>query len=187
MFEISDIKALRRKLGLTQANVAKKAKVSQSLIAKIEAGRLDPSYGNAKRILEALQSLTEHNELKAKDIMTARIISANQGERLADVAKLMKRNAVSQILIMQGNSVVGLVAESTILDAVESAVESGKDYAKLSCESVMEPSPPTISKDAPISAIRDLLKHFPLLVVSDRGKPEGVITKADIIAHLGKL
>jgi len=43
-FEINEVKDIRKRLGLTQLELAKRANVSQSLIAKIEAGRIDPRY-----------------------------------------------------------------------------------------------------------------------------------------------
>ena len=54
VIEIREIKEIRKKLGLTQGQLANMANVSQSLIAKIEAGRLDPTYSNATKIFEAL-------------------------------------------------------------------------------------------------------------------------------------
>ncbi|MFQ5647816.1 MAG: helix-turn-helix transcriptional regulator, partial [Candidatus Aenigmatarchaeota archaeon] len=43
MQEITEIRKIRKKLGLTQSQLAQEARVSQSLIAKIEAGKLDPT------------------------------------------------------------------------------------------------------------------------------------------------
>ena len=48
MFELNEISRLRKQLGLTQAELAKLSGVSQSLIAKLEAGKIEPSYSKAK-------------------------------------------------------------------------------------------------------------------------------------------
>ena len=42
MDELIELKKLRKKLGLTQNQLAKRANVSQSLIAKIESNKIDP-------------------------------------------------------------------------------------------------------------------------------------------------
>ncbi|MBI2079314.1 helix-turn-helix domain-containing protein, partial [Candidatus Micrarchaeota archaeon] len=42
--DVSKLGSLRRKLGITQKELAKLAGVSQSLIAKIEMGKIDPAY-----------------------------------------------------------------------------------------------------------------------------------------------
>jgi transcriptional regulator with XRE-family HTH domain len=48
------LKYLRMTRELTQADLAKKSKVSQSTIAQIESGRKDPSISTLKQIAEAL-------------------------------------------------------------------------------------------------------------------------------------
>ncbi len=53
--ELSEIKHLRKKFGLTQSQLAKLSGVSQSLIAKIEADRIDPTFSKAQKIFEAIK------------------------------------------------------------------------------------------------------------------------------------
>ena len=63
---------LRRQLGLTQKELARKAGVSQSLIAKVESGLIDPAYSKVVQLFQALELElhTQENVLHAKDIMT---------------------------------------------------------------------------------------------------------------------
>ena len=46
--------AWRKERGLTQEGLARASKVSEGLVALIESGRRQPSYGNAQRIAAAL-------------------------------------------------------------------------------------------------------------------------------------
>jgi predicted transcriptional regulator len=45
----------------------------------------------------------------------------------------------------------------------------------------MPSPPPTITRDANISIITGLLKFYPLILIIQKEKIEGVITKADLI------
>jgi predicted transcriptional regulator len=46
--QLEDIAKKRRRLGLKQAELAKLSGVSQSLVAKLESGRIDSSYTKVK-------------------------------------------------------------------------------------------------------------------------------------------
>lgn len=48
------LKYLRERLEMTQADLATKAKISQSTIAQIESGKKDPSIATVKKIAQAL-------------------------------------------------------------------------------------------------------------------------------------
>ena len=64
--ELNEIKIIRKKYGLTQSKLANIANVSQSLIAKIESGRIDPTYSNAQKIFSALDTLRKDKEKNSK-------------------------------------------------------------------------------------------------------------------------
>jgi predicted transcriptional regulator len=51
---------------------------------------------------------------------------------------------------------------------------------------IMEESPPVISKTASTQIISNLLKHYPMVLVSESGKLIGLITKADLLSKLYK-
>ncbi|HLC95737.1 MAG TPA: CBS domain-containing protein [Candidatus Nanoarchaeia archaeon] len=175
--EISDIKKVRKQLELTQKQLADRARVSQSLIAKVEAGQLDPTYSNAQKIFEALDELRDRQEAKASDIMNSKIISVTPSENIKDAIKMMKKFNISQMPVIEDHKSIGLVSESSILEALL----HGK-AAKV--RDVMSEAPPVISGKTSLAVITELLKYFPLVLVSDAGKLTGLVTKADLLAKL---
>ena len=70
--ELSDIKKLRIKIGMSQTELASKAKVSQAHIAKIENGKVDPRYSTVDRIFRCLK---EEQKDHCSKYMTGRIYS----------------------------------------------------------------------------------------------------------------
>ena len=69
-YELNEIKKIRKNLGLTQTELAKMANVSQSIIAKIESGKIDPTFTKTKKIFETLDDLENKEEIKADELMT---------------------------------------------------------------------------------------------------------------------
>src|SRR5208282_3870818 len=64
---IEEIGRRRRLLALSQKELANSLGVSQSMIAKIESGRISPSYLKTKAIFDMLEGLERKNEVKAKE------------------------------------------------------------------------------------------------------------------------
>lgn len=175
--ELEQIKSLRKKFGLTQAQLAKMANVSQSLIAKTEAGRIDPTYSNVKKIFSALNDFGKKHELKAADIMNDRIVSVQPDEDIEEAIKKMKKFNISQMPVISDHKSVGLVTEAIVLDGLLN--KKGKKV-----ENIMTDSPPVVPKNTSANAIMNLLQFAPMILVSDDGKLEGVITKADVIEKM---
>ena len=177
--EIDDIKKIRKKLGITQTELAMLASVSQSLIAKVEAGSIDPTYSNARKILDALNAIGKSKEKKAIDVMTRKIVFISPDDSIHAAIDKMKKFNISQIPVLSSEKCIGLVSESGILNAVF----KGKGQK---VNDVMEEVPPIISKSSGISVITELLKFYSIVLVAEKGKIIGIISKSDIISEINR-
>lgn len=180
--DIKELKILRKRHNLTQSQLAKLAGVSQSLVAKVESGVIDPSYTNFRRLYEVLTGLQESNEPKARDLMTEKLITASRDSTLPDIIKKMKQHGISQLPVMERESIIGLVSETDVIEMLH----EGRDVRKLKASDVMENVPPTVPVETPLRVVTELLRVSPLIVITDKGKAKGVITKADILNRLAK-
>ena len=178
-YELEEVKKIRKKLELTQTELANRAGVSQSLIAKIESGRIDPTYTKTKKIFSALSELEKKEEIKAEQLMTSKIISIAPESAVKEAISKMKKSGISQLPVIEEHKLVGLVSESTILDALLN--QKGKLVKE-----VMHESPPIVSKTTSIQVISNLLKHYPMVLVSEEGRLIGLITKSDLLGKLYK-
>lgn len=174
MIELQNIKKMRMALGLTQHQFAKNAGVSQSLIAKIESGRVDPTYSKIKQIEEALRLLSSKKEQHLEEIMTKKIIVAKPSEKAIELIKIMNTKNISQIPVLDGDNIIGLVTES-------SALENAEKLKNSVAKEIMDEAPPTVSINTSVSVVSNLLKHSSIVLVKRKGTLVGVITKADLL------
>jgi predicted transcriptional regulator len=173
-YEISEIKRIRKKLGLTQSELASKSGVSQSMVAKIEAGVLDPAYSKTQKIFTALETFSKKKEQKAKDIMQTRIISISPDAIVKDAIAKMKKYDISQMPVITDNNVIGVVSESVILNCL----------LEKKCEivsEIMKDTPPIVDISTPLDVVSNLLKFYQMVLVSQKGRLKGIITKSDVI------
>lgn len=177
---LTDIKLLRKKFNLTQTQLAKLSGVSQSLIAKIEADRIDPTYTKTQKIFDVLRNFGVKKEKRAADIMSTSIIRTDPHEQVIQAVKKMKKHQISQMPVYQDDTIVGIISESTILDGISQTPEK---LNSLRVGDLMESVPPTVPQEAPASALLDLLKYYSILLVGSRGKIVGIITKADLLEN----
>ena len=175
-YEISEIKKIRKKLGLTQGDLARKSGVSQSLVAKIEAGRLDPSYSNIKKIFSALDELSLKEEKQAKDIMNKKIISVNANEKVFNVIRTMKRYGFSQMPVEEKGKIVGLITERLLIEIIDNP-----KFTEMRIKEIMEECPPIITPETRLEVISNLLKHFSIVLVAEKGDYKGLISKTDLL------
>ena len=178
-YELEEVKKIRKKLGMTQTELANRAGVSQSLIAKIESARIDPTYTKTKKIFSALSDLEKKEEINAGQLMTTKLISINSGSPIKEAIEKMKKSEISQLPVIDNSKLIGLVSESTILDALLKSKAT-------KVREIMQESPPIVSKTTSIQVVSNLLKHYPLVAVSEEGRLVGLITKSDLLGKLYK-
>jgi predicted transcriptional regulator len=178
--QLEEIAHKRRLLGIKQAELAKLSGVSQSLIAKLESGKIDPSYTKVKNIFEALEKQELHTKIQAGKVLHTEIVGIQKNEPVSKVVQLMKRHGYSQIPVFDEKHPVGSISEKTLLNQIL----AGKDLAqiaKLPIEAVMEEAFPQVDEDAPLSLISSLLQVYSAVLVSRKGVAVGIITKADLL------
>ena len=180
---LEEIAQKRRLLDLKQAELAKLAGVSQSLIAKLESGKIDPAYTKVKTIFEALEKLEVQTKIQAGKVLHKKIVGIQKNEPVSKVVQLMKNHGYSQLPVFDGKLSVGSISEKTILNQIL----AGKDLdqiAALPIEDVMEEAFPQVDEDAPLSLISGLLQVYSAVLVSKKGTVVGIITKADLLRIL---
>lgn len=177
--DISEIKKRRKRLGITQKEIATMAGVSQSIIAKIESGNVTPSYNTVRKILDALDNLEKEEKIVAKDIMNTKIVYLKKDDKVEKGISVMNRSNYSQIPVLEKGYSVGIITEKTIFDLIS----NGKDLSTIvnkKIESVMDESLPTIQESESIDNVSALLKTNPAVLVTKGGKAIGILTKSDI-------
>lgn len=167
--DISDLKKKRLLAGLTQSQLAKLSGVSQSMIAKIEAGLLDPTMSKARLIASALVS-SSSSDLIAGDVVS-KIVSFAPSTPISKVITCMQEQGFSQLPVIKNKDLVGFVTEKSILSHSDARVVS----------EVMISSPPVLDISTPLFLVKQLLMNYSAVLVMRNGIIIGIITPSDLL------
>jgi len=167
------IKELRDEAGLSQSKLAKLAKVSQAHIAKIESEKVDPRLSTVNRILRVLASRDRRK--KCKVAMSTDIISLEPSSPISDAVKIMREHDISQFPVMSGDKQVGSVDEATIIKNMD------RKLHLLQIKNIMDRPFPVVDVNDPVDIAQPLLDFHPAVLVAEKGKLKGIITKVDLL------
>jgi predicted transcriptional regulator len=161
--------------------MSKRSGVQQSIISRLEVGKItDPSYTTVKKLFDALQSSSSSGlkVLCAKHVMNKRVISINPHKKAIDAWKLMKANDFSQLpVIDEHGRIHGGVRMQSLPDIADE-----KDYSRQTLISDVLTDPfPIVGKETAVQPISQLLRTHPAVLVIERGKAIGIITKYDLM------
>ncbi len=182
--ELSGISKRRRKAGINQAELARRANVSQSLIAKIERGAIDPSYTKTKEIFDVLGEIEKKQTIKAKDILTQDLISVSRSDKVGEAVSIMRKHNISQLPVFDRNTQVGSFSENTLADALASG-RPLENISGMKVGDIMEEPFPILPETTPLSSITNLLAHNKAILITHKGKISGIIAKADLLKAIG--
>ncbi len=177
MFEIEEIRRRRKRLDLTQRELAELVGVSQPLIARIESGSIDPKLSLVKRIFEVLDEL-EGRKMLAKDVMNSPVIYVGLKTPIRDVVRLMTEHGISQLPVIEGGKVIGSVTEGSIVRAMVS-----KENVRR-VEDCLDERFPEVDPNESVDVVSKLLLSNPAVLVVDCGKVVGIVTKQDVLKIL---
>jgi predicted transcriptional regulator len=181
---VKEIAKMRKSLGISQKEIAKVCSVSQSYIARLEKGDINPTYENIRKIYNFLQNRTKRTDnmdIEAKKIMTTKIITCNITDSIIVALDTMKNFGISQLPVVNSEKIVmGTVTEGDINDLLIKGV-TPESLKRLSIGRVMSPSLPQLPPNTPISAIYPILRFSNAVLIMDQLSLKGIITKADIL------
>lgn len=176
----AELRALRKKLGLTQAQLAESAGVSQPLVARIENGTVDPRYSTLSSVVAALNRAERKGVLLA-EVMASPVASVRATDTVAMAIRVMREKGISQLPVFAKGVPVGSLSDRSIVHALSEAA-SADELARTSVQGVMGPPFPMAGPDMSVEQAYRLLEDQPAIIVMDKGKPVGIVAKADLLS-----
>ena len=181
VIEPRQLKKIRTQLGYTQGALAEAAGVSQSIIAKIEAGAVDPTFRTLSAISKALRATTTTQGKKAADVMSSPVVGVQEGDRIRACAELMKKKGFSQVPVFRGERIVGTVTDSHVVTLLSEAQDPRKILDDKVGNHIL-PVFAVVGRDTPVEALFSLFRYLPAVLVGRGDRVEGIITKIDLLA-----
>lgn len=176
-----DLKKMRLELGLTQNNLASRAGVSQPLIARIEAGDVDPRLSTMRKIFHAFDS-TRKERLDVREIMHTPVVHMNSDHSIDEAARILEEYGFSQMPVIDGGVPVGSISTDSIVHSMTD--QDIKKVSHLPVSEIMDESFPTVSPGTDANSVSRMVEQHPAVLVLEKGKVVGVVTKHDIMKML---
>jgi len=181
LWDLRTLSEIRRRAGLTQKELARLSGVSQSLISKIEQGKINPSYEAVRRILQAIESVRAERSrnLIAGDICTRNVISVDVSDSLGKAISLMRKYGISQLPVFNRGKLVGSISESTVVKKLQK-IKS----LKIAVGTIMDEVFPTIPEETSLDLLREIFQEYPAVLLQRNGEITGIVTRADLFKIL---
>jgi predicted transcriptional regulator len=178
---LTEIRRRRVAAGWTQGELARAAGVSQSLVAKIERGRVDPSYRNVMALMSVLEDHFAHavKEVTAGRLATRNVVDLPSRALLVEAARILRRHSISQLPVVDHGVVVGSLTDRQVVECIADPAKASR-LERLLVREVMEEPFPQLDARTPGRVAAELLRHVPAVLVTDRGRPVGILTQSDL-------
>jgi len=177
---LEDIPRRRKQLGLTQTKLASLAGVSQSIIAKIEAGNVDPSYSVVRKLFSALDHVDTVPSRRVSEMMSRPVVSVARTQFVREAVELMRRKGYSQLPVFEAGKCVGSISEKTILDRAAKG-EPLESLLGRRLRDIMEAPFPVVNDDTPLDFVLGLMQGNYGVLVAKGEVTVGILTRSDIL------
>jgi cystathionine beta-synthase len=120
-------------------------------------------------------------------------ILANKRRKLPDLVSVqitdtvraaiatMNQHGVSQLPVFDNGELAGSLSESALF---QRTMET-PDVMELTVGALLEPPLPSVAPDEEVEQVVNLLKSSPAVLVLEQGEYRGIITRFDVVEHLG--
>ena len=108
-------------------------------------------------------------------------VTIGTNDALLTAYSRMKLYDISQLPVVDGGKIVGMIDESDLLMAT---LEGTSQAMQQKVGAIMAPKMGTVSPESSLEELSELLKHGLVAIVEDRGQFLGVITRIDLLNFL---
>jgi len=144
---------------------------------------LSKVYNDAWMIDEGLLHRRKWGDLRdlvARRQADGQVVSVGPNDTLLTAFQRMRTGDVSQLPVLDGGKLVGVIDESDLLLKIQA---DAKHYAD-EVQSAMTTSPRTLAPSASIAELRAILDRGLVAIVADESNFYGLITRFDLLNHL---
>ena len=111
------------------------------------------------------------------------LIAARPGDGVQTIIKLMKKHGISQLPVLDGDRLLGIISEIDLLNAlVKDPASVDRPVADL-----VDQNYTLVPPDTPVNRLVPLLSEGKVALVQENGKIRAVVTKIDLISHVASL
>ena len=94
---------------------------------------------------------------------------------VGEIVKIMREHDISQLPVMEGQLQVGSVDEATIIRNMD------RKLHRLQARHIMDRPFPVVDARDPVELTHPLLDFHSAVLVAERGRIKGIITKVDLL------
>ena len=179
--EAADIKRRRKALGLSQADLASKARISRTSLVKLENGNVDLRYSKVKEIFDTLEQESKSptsifQTIILNEIHNQPIEFVNVEDTVRYVSTKMIETTFSQFPVKDREKIVGSITEKEINQAIST---HGKEAVDLKIHQIMADPFPLISANATVSSVIELLRSVQAILTTEKDAAIGIVTNTD--------
>ncbi len=113
----------------------------------------------------------------------SKLVSATGSDSFQKVIRLMKKHGISQMPVLDGDKLLGIVSESDLLEALLNDPHS-VDRPVADC---LDQDYVVVPPDTPVVQLAPIFAQGKIALVEQGGSIEAVVTKIDLIDHLAGL
>ncbi|MSP15247.1 MAG: pyridoxal-phosphate dependent enzyme [Myxococcales bacterium] len=111
-----------------------------------------------------------------------KLITARRGDTIRKVIGMLKEHGISQVPVLDGDRMVGLLAEVDLLNTLVKAESKLDD----TIDSLVESDYATVTPSTRVVLLRNIFNDAKLVVVQEGDAVSGIITKIDLIEYLAE-
>ena len=109
------------------------------------------------------------------------LVTVPADAKVTEVIGLLKLHGVSQLPVVDGTNLIGIITEKQLLERALQGERSNTDVGGLAQTNYC-----TISDDTDIAVLTDLFRRSKVAIVLEDGLPVDIITRIDLIDYISK-